>query len=245
MFDTMWSFLAVQQRQLLFFCARLGLEPPPPLPARPPPPPPPKLIPTRTTFSTPKTIPVPKLPPKPTPSPEPYVQPPALTLSQNPFPPLLGSNNLAHAIDKSISLEVTKESNFGLDVEDLAEVLDVNVNNRWNFTNESSMVCYKSLEEKKTHVPLIKEDKDLVNGATRRRECRPPWRAVDTAPNANGRFEWRPPWKICFVLEDNNVLKRWAMIRAKCSQPTHTPLYPQSLNVAMHHHLMQLLFVLC
>ncbi|KAJ0733155.1 putative wall-associated receptor kinase [Helianthus annuus] len=195
MFDTMWSFLAVQQQQLLFFCARLGLEPPPPLPARPPPPPLPKLIPTRTTFSTPKTIPVPKLPPTPTPSPEPYVQPPALTLPQKPSPPLLGSNNVAHAIDKSTSLEVTKESNFGLDVEDLAEVLAVNVNNRWNFTKESSLVCYRSLEEKKTSVPLIKEDKDLVNGATRRREWRPPWCDVDTAPNANGRFEWRPPWQ--------------------------------------------------
>ncbi|KAM0044081.1 hypothetical protein Hdeb2414_s0010g00349001 [Helianthus debilis subsp. tardiflorus] len=206
MFDTMWSFLAVQQQQLLFLCARLGLEPPPPLPARPPRP---KLIPTRTTFSTPKTIMVPKLPPQPTPSPEPYVQPPVLTLSQKPSPPLLGSNNFAHVSDKSTSLEVTKESNFGLDVEDLAKVLAVNVNSRWDFTKESSLVCYISLEERKTLVPLIKEDKDHVNGATRRREWRPPWCDIDTAPNANGRFEWRPPWYLHSVLEDkDNCLGR-------------------------------------
>ncbi|KAJ0954046.1 hypothetical protein HanRHA438_Chr00c32g0855161 [Helianthus annuus] len=148
-----------------------------------------------------------KIATKPTPSPEPYVQPPALHFHKNHPHHYSALNNLAHAIDKSTSLEVTKESNFGLDVEDLAEVLAVNVNNRWNFTKESSLVCYRSLEEKKTHVPLIKEDKDLVNGATRRHEWRPPWCAVDTAPNANGRFEWQPPWQIRFVLEDKNFME--------------------------------------
>ncbi|KAI7737990.1 LOW QUALITY PROTEIN: hypothetical protein M8C21_022836, partial [Ambrosia artemisiifolia] len=28
-----------------------------------------------------------------------------------------------------------------------------------------------------------------------RREWRPPWRAVETAPNAVGKVEWRPPWQ--------------------------------------------------
>ncbi|MFS8034125.1 hypothetical protein Hanom_Chr17g01577541 [Helianthus anomalus] len=46
------------------------------------------------------------------------------------------------------------------------------------------------------------------NTANGRREWRPPWRPVETAPNATGRIEWRPPWQTVFVLEDKNVLKR-------------------------------------
>ncbi|KAJ0483379.1 hypothetical protein HanIR_Chr13g0664171 [Helianthus annuus] len=32
-----------------------------------------------------------------------------------------------------------------------------------------------------------------------RREWRPPWRLVETSPNATKRIEWRPPWQTRFV----------------------------------------------
>ncbi|MFS7904266.1 hypothetical protein Hanom_Chr01g00034111 [Helianthus anomalus] len=34
----------------------------------------------------------------------------------------------------------------------------------------------------------------IKNVLTPRTEWRPPWRLVETAPNAIGRVEWRPPW---------------------------------------------------
>ncbi|KAJ0602652.1 hypothetical protein HanRHA438_Chr03g0142101 [Helianthus annuus] len=33
-----------------------------------------------------------------------------------------------------------------------------------------------------------------------RREWRPPWRAVVSAPNAVGRLEWRPPWSVSRIM---------------------------------------------
>ncbi|MFS8003039.1 hypothetical protein Hanom_Chr13g01209201 [Helianthus anomalus] len=52
------------------------------------------------------------------------------------------------------------------------------------------------------------------NSANRRRKWSPPWRPVETTPNATGRIQWRPPWQTVFVLEDKNALKRWGMICA-------------------------------
>ncbi|MFS7955386.1 hypothetical protein Hanom_Chr07g00642011 [Helianthus anomalus] len=44
---------------------------------------------------------------------------------------------------------------------------------------------------------VIKKKKlESFVGVTGRREWHPPWRSIDTSPNATGRLEWRPPWHI-------------------------------------------------
>ncbi|KAJ0508823.1 hypothetical protein HanIR_Chr11g0521641 [Helianthus annuus] len=35
----------------------------------------------------------------------------------------------------------------------------------------------------------------FAHGVRRRREWRPPWRSIETAPNATGKIEWQLPWR--------------------------------------------------
>ncbi|KAJ0947310.1 hypothetical protein HanRHA438_Chr01g0013831 [Helianthus annuus] len=35
-----------------------------------------------------------------------------------------------------------------------------------------------------------------IKGVVKKLEWRPPWRYIETAPNATVRVEWRPPWSI-------------------------------------------------
>ncbi|MFS7956754.1 hypothetical protein Hanom_Chr07g00658231 [Helianthus anomalus] len=41
--------------------------------------------------------------------------------------------------------------------------------------------------------------------ATGKRKWHPPWRPIETAPNATNRIEWRPPWSLFFSLRTRTL----------------------------------------
>ncbi|KAJ0813297.1 hypothetical protein HanPSC8_Chr17g0771791 [Helianthus annuus] len=213
--------------------------PPPPISATAPPIPLPAMTtvkpnPKSTTFGQLTTVSDAVLPPKQSPLANPLASTPAPTLSREPSQPFSGSNKLIQVINKPALLEVISKSNFGLEVEDLEFDLLVDPcskeneyylsDSKYNTFHHMGSVdatygCYASIADKTNLVPLEMDDKDKAKGATNgRREWHPPWRLVETAPNAIGRIERRPPWRIFPVLEDKNVLKSAGLMCA--SEPT-------------------------
>ncbi|MFS7963518.1 hypothetical protein Hanom_Chr08g00739021 [Helianthus anomalus] len=49
----------------------------------------------------------------------------------------------------------------------------------------------------------------LFNGEVGRRKWHPPWRPIDSAPNAANQIEWRPPWSIFLSLRTRTLSTRW------------------------------------
>ncbi|KAF5779690.1 hypothetical protein HanRHA438_Chr12g0573751 [Helianthus annuus] len=170
--------------------------------------------PKSTTFGQLTTVSDAVPPPKQSPLANPLAPTPAPTSSSEPSQPFPDSNKLLQVINKPALWEAINKSNFGLEVEDLEVDLLVHPCSKENeyYVNDSkyntfhhmgsadvAYGCYASIAEKINLVPLEMDEKDKAEGATNgRREWRPPWRPVETAPNAIGRIEWRPPWRIFF-----------------------------------------------
>uniref|UniRef100_A0A251T543 Uncharacterized protein n=1 Tax=Helianthus annuus TaxID=4232 RepID=A0A251T543_HELAN len=170
--------------------------------------------PKSTTFGQLTTVSDAVPPPKQSPLANPLAPTPAPTSSSEPSQPFPDSNKLLQVINKPALCEAINKSNFGLEVEDLEVDLLVHPCSKENeyYVNDSkyntfhhmgsadvAYGCYASIAEKINLVPLEMDEKDKAEGATNgRREWRPPWRPVETAPNAIGRIEWRPPWRIFF-----------------------------------------------
>ncbi|KAJ0915423.1 putative proton-dependent oligopeptide transporter family, major facilitator superfamily [Helianthus annuus] len=211
MFDTMWSFLAVQQQQLLFLCARLGLEPPPPLPARPPSPPP---------LAARPPLPPPRPPLKPF-APKPFLHQISTTASKK------RSRQHQQATPQTAPKRSYSTTSPAPQISPKPsaksapkQTLDGTHRHPYSLPN-TTCAPTKHATNNNSHNPqvLLLHNEELK--ATGRCDWWPPWRYVITAPNALGRVEWRPPWGVPTVLEDKDVFERWALIRTCRPQPYH------------------------